>query len=223
MNQKISHKISGHKDEQNLSDFGTRKYSRNIIQIQCFVSITRLILTHPSVSMQHESMPHLMRLKLLMIFMGSLSLSLSRHSPWLSRPPVRASDCNTCTDRKEALSDSASLLSWEVWAIHPWHWTNLFTPPCPIVTCQARQAPMVAQIWMSDIYCHLSQIKANQTPHLHHLHQRQLLSLSLSDSAYIIVMEIFMASCNISLYSIILPSWLTIWQCTNYFTPHWWQ
>ena len=141
------------------------------------------ILTHPSVSMQHESMPHLMRLKLLMIFMGSLSLSLvtapdSADHQW---GPVIV---DTCTDRKEALSDSASLLSWEVWAIHPWHWTNLFTPPCPIVAWS--QAPMVAQIWMSDIYCHLSQIKANQTPHLHHLHQRQLLSLSLSDSAYII-------------------------------------
>ena len=80
MNQKISHKISGHRDEENLSDFGARKFSLrlNIIQIPCFVSIMRLIITHPCVSMQHESMPHLMRLKLLMIFMGSLSLSSQR-------------------------------------------------------------------------------------------------------------------------------------------------
>ena len=44
MNQKISHKISGHRDEEILSDFGAGIYSLNIIEIPCFVSITRPIL-----------------------------------------------------------------------------------------------------------------------------------------------------------------------------------
>ena len=177
VNQKISHKISGHRDEEYLSDFSARrKYSLNIIQAFC-LHLFHFIISYPNVSMQHESMPHFLRLKLLMIFMGSL---LSRHSAW-ARPPW-SRDCERAPCRQEGstkwlcLVTALRSLYSRVALDKPFH-------PSPVLNIVPwSQALMVAQIWMCTIYCHLSQIKANQTPHLHHAGQAAGVPLSLPHS-----------------------------------------
>lgn len=129
VNQKISHKISGHRDEEYLSDFSARKkiffeyHSRFLF---AFISLHHLL--YHNVSMQHESMPHFLRLKLLMIFMGSL---LSRHRAW-ARPPW-CRDCEQPSEGEPCRQEGSTkwLLSRYCVekSIHAWHWTNLFTPP----------------------------------------------------------------------------------------------
>ena len=149
--------------------------------------------------MQHESMPHFMRLKLLMIFMDLFSLvTVASQTTMELGLWVRHAHY---TDRKEALSDCASLRSWEVGSIHPWLWTNLFTPSSVLNIVPWSQALMGAQIWMSNIYCHLSQIKANQTPHLHHAGHAAATPLSLS---HLTEGNIYGFRCIISLHRIII-------------------
>ena len=171
-----------------------RKYSLNIIQGFC-LHLFRFIISYPNVSMQHESMPHFLRLKLLMIFMGSLlssqCLSQTTMVPWLWAvdwgAPCRQEGSTKWLCLVTVLRSLYSRVALDK-PIHP-------SPVLNIVPLS--QALMVAQIWMSNsnIYCHLSQIKANQTPHLHHGGPAAGVPLP----RLIQLREIFMALCNISL------------------------
>ena len=148
--------------------------SRFLFALFILLHTARLIISYPNVSMQHESMPHFMRLKLLMIFMDLSLVTVASQTTmelWL----WDKWDMDTYTDRKEALSDSASLRSWEVGSIHPWHWTNLFTPP-PAMKPSSDGGSDMNEYY----YCHLSQIKANQTPHLHHAGHAAVSGVSVS-------------------------------------------
>ena len=116
--------------KKHSSDIMARNVRRISFTFIVFIAFTLLDASSSSMFVCNMKVCHIfMRLKSLMIFMGSLSLSISlpRHSCWAlyADHQWRSRDC---TGRKHCLS-RYWILNWEVSTIHPRHWTNLFTPP----------------------------------------------------------------------------------------------